>query len=119
MTIPAPTPAHTPAADAQAAQVRARIRDLQLKGLAVADRILDSLRAEPPERAPLPLIVARRQMANILGVPALCHRARCRRLKACDGEPAHCLSACIPALPHEVLARILSVKAMRQRLRRR
>jgi len=117
MTIPAPTPAHT--ADAQAAQVRARIRDLQLKGLAVADRILDSLRAGPPERAPLPLTAARRQMANILGVPQLCHRARCRRLKACDGEPAHCLSACIPALPHEVLARILSVKAMRQQLQRR
>jgi hypothetical protein len=58
-------------------------------------------------------------MANLLGVPALCHRARCRRTNTCDGEPAHCLSACIPALPHEVLARILSVKAMRQQLRRR
>jgi hypothetical protein len=117
MTIPAPTPAHT--ADAQAAQVRARIRDLQLKGLDVADRILDSLQAEPAERAPLPLTVARRQMANMLGVPQLCHRARCRRTQTCDGEPAHCLGACLPALPHDVLARILSAKAMRQRLRRR
>jgi len=117
MTIPAPTPAHT--ADAQAAQVRARIRDLQLKGFAVADRILDSLQAEPAERAPLPLTVARRQMANMLGVPQLCHRARCRRTQTCDGEPAHCLGACLPALPHDVLARILSAKAMRQRLRRR
>jgi hypothetical protein len=92
---------------------------LQLKGLDVADRILDSLQAGPPERAPLPLTLARRQMANLLGVPALCHRARCRRLKVCDGEPSHCLGACLPALPHEVLARILSIKAMRQRVRRR
>ena len=34
-------------------------------------------------------------------------------------EPAHCLGTCIPALPQGVLTRILSVKAMRQRMRRR
>ena len=68
---------------------------------------------------PLPLTIARRQMANILGLPPRCHRARCRRLKICGGEPVHCLGACLPALPDGVLVRILSVKAIRRRGRRR
>lgn len=119
MTAPAPTPAHTAADTSHRARVQARIRDLQLKSLDIAERILDGLRAEQPEPPALPLTIARRQMANLLGMPALCHRARCRRLKACDGEPTHCLNTCIPALPEGVLTRILSVKAMRKRMRRR
>jgi hypothetical protein len=119
MTLPAPTPAHTSAAAAQAAQVRARVRELQLKSLDVVEGILDGLnagRAKPPA---LPLAAARRQMVNACGVPRLCERGRCRRTKLCQGEPSHCLAACLPALPHELVARVLSAKAMRQRVRRR
>jgi hypothetical protein len=120
MTIPAPTPAHTAApAAAQATQIRARIRDLQLKGLDVADGILDGLQAKREAAPALPLAVARRQTVNLLGVPALCEHGRCRRTKLCHGEPAHCLAVCLHVLPHEALARVLSVKAMRQRVRRR
>ena len=118
MTIPAPTPAHNSAA-AQAAQIRARVRDLQLKALDIADGILDSLQAKRDTQPSLPLTVARRQMVNLLGVPSLCERGRCRRSKLCHGEPAHCLTVCLHALPHEMLARVLSVKAMRRRVRRR
>lgn len=117
MTIPAPTPAHTSAA-AQAVQIRARVRELQLKGLDVADAILDRLQPQQAEPPALPLTVARRQMVNLLGVPALCARGRCRRRKLCQGEPAHCLTPCLHVLPHELIARVLSTKAMRQRVRR-
>jgi hypothetical protein len=58
-------------------------------------------------------------MVNLLGVPALCERGRCRRSKLCQGEPAHCLTGHLHALPHELLARVLSAKAMRQKLRKR
>ena len=109
MTILAPTPQ----------ELHARVRAISVKMLDALERTVEQINPPPPERPALPLTVARRQMANLLGVPALCHRARCRRTNTCDGEPAHCLSVCIPALPHEVLARILSVKAMRQQLRRR
>jgi hypothetical protein len=110
MTISAPT-AH---------EHQARVRALGAKLLDAAEHALDRIgNPQPAAAAPLPLNVARRQMANILGLPPLCHRARCRRTKACGGEPAHCLGACIPALPHDLLARILSTKAMRRRMRRR
>ena len=114
MTIPAPSPAA-----AHAAQVRARIRDLQLKSLDVADGILDSLQGKREEPPALPLMVARRQMVHLLGVPSLCERGRCRRTRLCHGEPSHCLTACLHVLPHGLLARILSTKAMRQRIRRK
>ena len=97
---------------------QARVRATSAKMLDAAEHVLDRIN-NPEPAAPRPLNVARRQMANILGLPPLCHRARCRRLKICDGEPAHCLGTCIPALPQGVLTRILSVKAMRQRMRRR
>jgi len=110
MTIPAPTPQ----------DIQVRVRAISAKMLDAAEHMLDRFNTpEPPGQPPLPLNVARRQMANILGLPPHCHRARCRRMKTCDGEPHHCLSARLPALPHGVLARILSVKAMRRRMRRR
>lgn len=113
MSAPSPTPA------SQRAQVQARIRELQMKSLEVADGILDKLLEKSAEPPALPLAIARRQIVNLCGVPALCHHRRCRRTKACGGEPAHCLSVCLHALPHELLARVLSTKAMRQRIRRR
>lgn len=114
MTIPAPVPAGS-----HRAQFQARVRELQLKGIDVADGILDSLQAKREAAPSLPLTVARRQTVNLLGVPTLCHRGRCRRTKLCHGEPAHCLTVCLHVLPHEALARVLSVKAMRQRVRNR
>ena len=118
MTLPAPTRTHTAAA-AQAAQIRARARDLQLKSLDVVEGVLDRLSAEQAQPPALPLAVARRQLVNACGVPKLCERGRCRRTKLCQGEPSHCLAACLPALPHELVARVLSVKAMRRRTRLR
>ena len=118
---PAPKRSPAPARPPMDPQFAARLRELQLKGLDVADGILEKLKGEqaPPAPPPLPLNVERRQMVNLLGVPALCHHRRCRRSKLCTGEPAHCLSACLHALPHETLARVLSRKAMRQRVRKR
>jgi hypothetical protein len=118
MTLPAPTSAPDSAA-AQSAQIRARVRDLQLKSLDVVEGILDTLTAGQAQPPALPLAAARRQMVNLFGVPALCERGRCRRRKLCQGEPSHCLAACLPALPHELVARVLSARAMRQRVRRR
>jgi hypothetical protein len=114
MTIPAPAPAGS-----HRAHIQARMRELQFKMLDVADGILDSLQAKREAAPALPLVVARRQTVNLLGVPALCERGRCRRTKLCHGEPAHCLTVCLHVLPHELLARVLSVKAMRQRVRNR
>jgi hypothetical protein len=117
------TPARTPARARPTIDpaLRARLREMQFKALDIADGILDKLKAGQTEPAspPLPLIVARRQMVNILGVPSLCERGRCRRSKLCTGEPAHCLTVHLHALPHEMLARVLSRKAMRQRVRKR
>jgi hypothetical protein len=108
-------PAHTPA------QVQARIRALAFKSLDIADGILERLKAEQgtPEPPALPLTIARRQTVNLLGVPTLCHHRRCKRAKVCTGEPSHCLTVNLHALPHELLARVLSTKAMRQRSRRK
>jgi hypothetical protein len=90
-----------------------------LKSLDIADCILDSLQAKREAQPSLPLAAARRQMVNLFGVPALCERGRCRRRKLCQGEPSHCLAVCLPVLPHELVARVLSARAMRQRVRRR
>ena len=120
--MPALDSAHTPAPTrSDRAQVQARIRELAFKSLDIADGILDKLKAEQaaPEPPALPLTIARRQMVNLLGVPALCHHRRCRRSKLCTGVPSHCLTVHLHALPHELLARVLSTKAMRQRVRRR
>ena len=43
---------------------------------------------------------------------------RCRRTKACSGEPAECLAVYLPLLPHEALAGVLSLKQVRRRGRR-
>jgi len=119
MTVPAATPAHTTGTAGHHARLRARLRELQMKGLDVADGILDTLLTRHDEPPALPLTVARRQMVHLLDVPKLCERGRCRRTKLCQGEPSHCLTTCLHALPHELLARVLSTKAMRQRVRRR
>ena len=87
MTIPAPAPAGS-----HRAHIQARMRELQFKMLDVADGILDSLQAKREAAPALPLAVARRQTVNLLGVPTLCERGRCRRTKLCHGEPAHCLT---------------------------
>ena len=115
---PAPRRTPAPARPPMDPQVAARIRELAFKGLDIADGILEKLKGEqaPSALPALPLIVARRRTVNLLGVPALCHHRRCRRSKLCTGEPSHCLSACLHVLPHDVLARVLSVKAMRQRV---
>ena len=100
-------------------QIQTRVRALAFKSLDIVDGILDRLKAEQAEPPALPVHMARRQIVNVCGVPKLCERGRCRRTKLCQGEPAHCLAACLPALPHELLARVLSTKAMKQRLRRK
>ncbi|HXD44522.1 MAG TPA: hypothetical protein VN655_05235 [Pseudolabrys sp.] len=100
-------------------QIQARIRALSLKSLDIAEGILDSLQASQAQPPALPLAAARRQMIGLLGVPALCERRRCRRTRLCSGEPAHCLSVYLPVLPHELVARVLSMKAIRQKNRRR
>lgn len=109
------TPAHAPTQK----DIQARIRSVSMMMLDLAERAIERVQQPADEVEALPLTVARRQMVNLFGVPALCHRGRCRRTKLCQGEPAHCLGTCLHALPHELVARVLSVKAMRQRRRKK
>ena len=69
---PAPKRSPAPARPPMDPQFAARLRELQLKGLDVADGILDKLKGEqaPPAPPPLPLNDERRQMVN---------RSACRR----------------------------------------
>ena len=65
MTLPAPTP-H---------EHQARVRALAARLLDTAELALDRMQQDKPPAAALPLTLARRQMANLLGLPRLCSRA--------------------------------------------
>jgi hypothetical protein len=45
-----------------------------------------------------------RWLANLIRLPALCARAKCRRAQACRGEPHRCLTRYAPLLPEDALA---------------
>jgi hypothetical protein len=46
-----------------------------------------------------------------------CGRSSCRRGRCCRGEPKRCLQGAIPALPAEMIERLLTTKTRRQRAR--
>jgi hypothetical protein len=69
-----------------------------------------------PASGPAPAEVRRREMANALQVWRKCPQKTCRRTRACSGQPAHCLQACFPALPHDLLvAHAASTRRKRKR----
>ena len=90
---------------AQAA-LNAQIDGVQAKLLHALDLIADKYverytsAAEPEETAE----VRRRAMANALQIWRRCPQNTCRRTRACRGEPAHCLDACMPGLPPGTIA---------------
>ncbi|MBI1204390.1 MAG: hypothetical protein GC182_17965 [Rhodopseudomonas sp.] len=80
---------------------RIRIDTLKDKMLDRVETLLDRL--TPPSANDLPLAVARRQIANLVGAPHFCARKLCRRGHACRGEPRHCLAAMLPLLPPDTV----------------
>lgn len=76
---------------------RARIDQLKGKMLDRVDAALDRLAPQPADH--VPLVLARRQIANLVGAPQFCARKLCHRRRACCGEPRHCLAAVVPLLP--------------------
>ena len=47
------------------------------------------------------LTLALRQAADLMHIHALCGRTRCRRARACRGNPQDCLRRCAPLVPQE------------------
>lgn len=98
----------------------ARLERVQSKLLHAAELIADKMvemhaRAEPELDAPIG--VRRREMANALQIWRKCPRRTCAHAQACRGEPAHCLRACMPALPPGALAAYVGSSRRRRRKR--
>ena len=93
----------------------ARIDGVHTQMLDIIERMLAQL-AAPQADAP-PLLAARRQIANTLGLWRLCARPKCSRSRCCRGEPKECLQGALPLLPPETIARLLGGKKERRRAR--
>jgi hypothetical protein len=61
--------------------------------------------------------VARRALANTLGLWNFCPQFRCRRTRCCRGEPSHCLRIALPLLPPDALDELMQ-RPKRKRRRR-
>jgi hypothetical protein len=79
-----------------------KIDRLKGKVLDRLDALLDRIAPQPA--SDLPLVLARRQIAHLVGAPLLCSRKLCRRTRACRGEPRQCLAAIVPLLPPDKVA---------------
>jgi hypothetical protein len=96
----------------------ARIERVQSKLVHAAELIADKMVEQHSQKAAeqTPVEVRRRAMANALQIWRRCAQKTCRRTQACRGEPAHCLDACMPALPQGTLtAYIASSRRRRKR----
>ena len=93
-----------------------RITRISHKMLDTVDVVLDKL-TPAPEAARPPLAVARRQVANLLGLWQLCANRACRRSRCCRGEPSECLRYALPLLPPDMVAGLMR-KRNRGRRRR-
>ena len=91
---------------------KARIERVQSK-LVHADKLVEQHSQKAAEQAPVE--VRRRAMANALQIWRRCPQKTCRRTQACRGEPAHCLDACMPALPQGTLAAYIASSRRRRK----
>ena len=106
-------------------KINANIARIQSKIVDTAEHIIDVVAVDlkKPEtgRAPAqksPVIVARRQIANMLGVSQFCANPACRRSHCCRGEPAHCLQSVVPLLPAQAFDGLLRIKRSRRPTRK-
>jgi hypothetical protein len=89
-----------------------RVARIQMTMLELAERVLAELAPQPSQPPP---IVARRQLANTLGLWRFCARSTCRRSRCCRGEPKECLQCALPLLPAETIEGLLATKKDRRR----
>src|SRR4051794_12754910 len=84
----------------------ARLDRVQSKLLHAAELIADKYveQYSAPANEPEPVEVRRRAIANGLQSGRRGPGRSCAHAQACRGEPAHCLDACLPALPPGTLA---------------
>jgi broad specificity phosphatase PhoE len=61
----------------------------------------DDVTLTPEQKVRLRLAI-RRMQANLLGFPALCAKAACRRARKCSGNPAVCMDDIGSDVPHDV-----------------
>jgi hypothetical protein len=85
----------------------ARIEMLKGKVLDGLEAVLDTMAAARRDADNLALEQARRQLAHIVRAPEFCARKRCRRRKACCGEPKQCLAVLLPLLPPDKVEALL------------
>jgi hypothetical protein len=93
--------------------IHARVGKIHMQMLDVIERMLGELAAPPASGAPR--AVARRQVANTLGLWRFCARSTCHRSRCCRGEPRHCLHYALPLLPAEMLESLLTTRKERRR----
>jgi hypothetical protein len=93
--------------------INERLARLQMKIFDAAEQVLDRMTA--PQADTAPVSVARRQLANTLGLWRLCARSTCRRGRCCRGEPKHCLQFALPLLPAEIIQSLLPPRRTRRR----
>jgi hypothetical protein len=92
------TPARVSEADRAFNERLARVQSKMLHAAELMTEKMIERYAEPPEPEQTPQ-GRRRAMANVMQIWRRCPQKTCRRVKACVGEPAHCLNACFPGLP--------------------
>jgi hypothetical protein len=93
--------------------IQERIRHISSRVLDGIEAVLATLNKAPAARQP-PLAVARRALANTLGLWHFCGQRSCRRSHCCRGEPSHCLNIALPLLPPGLLAGLTARKRRRR-----
>lgn len=94
--------------------IQQRIKQSSHVMLDIVDDMLRKL-APPPAASRPPLIVARRQLANTLGVWHFCAEITCQRARCCRGEPSHCLRSALPLLSPDLFATLISARKRKRR----
>jgi hypothetical protein len=59
--------------------------------------------------------VARRQLANMVGLWQFCAQRTCRRARCCLGEPSQCLRIALPLLPPDMVEGLMKRRKRGQR----
>jgi hypothetical protein len=94
-----------------------RYERLESKLVHAAEMLADKIAGQfdAPADEPMPVEVRRRAIANALQTWRKCPRRTCSQAQACRGQPAHCLDACMPALPPGALAGYIASSRRRRR----
>jgi hypothetical protein len=95
-----------PAAETPQQRLARRMREIQMEIVEACGRLVEQI-GRPDETHALAIADRRRQFANMLHASTFCHRAACRRVHSCQGEPTRCLSVLLPALGFDRAAQAL------------